>query len=75
MPKRPSLHDLAAEVIRRGHGGHVIRLSVPPTPSERLQLAAARLQRIPIAIMPMPCRTMDEWLQRYDVRFSIKASS
>jgi hypothetical protein len=32
---------------------------------EKLQLAAARLQRTPIAIMPHTCETADEWIQQY----------
>jgi hypothetical protein len=67
---RPSAADIAAEIIRRtatadGRPPYVIRLSDPPTGHERLQLAAARLQRTPIAIMPQRCATMQEWLDRY----------
>jgi hypothetical protein len=43
----------------------VIHLSDPPTAHEQLQLMAARLQTTPIVIMPQPCRTVDEWIQRY----------
>jgi hypothetical protein len=43
----------------------VIRFSEPPTPAERLQLIAARLQQTPIVIMPHPCETIDEWLKTY----------
>jgi hypothetical protein len=70
--------DIAAEIVRRAmasqgapgpDGGagriYVIRLSDPPTASERLQLTAARLMGWPVAIMPMPCRTTAEWLDRY----------
>ncbi len=61
--------DIAAEIIRRVNGTadrppYVIRLSKPPTPSERLQLLAVRLQRTPIVIMPHKCST-DEWMERY----------
>jgi hypothetical protein len=45
--------------------GYVIRLSDPPTPTEQLQLIAARLERRPIAVMPHKCKTVTEWLQRY----------
>jgi hypothetical protein len=57
--------DVAAEIVRRAGRPYVIRLSDPPTPSERLQLTAARLMRWPVAIMPAKCRTIDEWLDRY----------
>jgi hypothetical protein len=43
----------------------VVRLSDPPTPTEQLQLLAARLERRPIAIMPHKCETVEEWIQRY----------
>ncbi len=49
-------------------GGHVVRVSNPPTAREKLQLAAARLQRRPFAIVPHACRTTDEWLQQYASR-------
>jgi hypothetical protein len=70
--RRPAAPDIAAEIVRRvnaaqaGQPLYVIRLSDPPTPQERLQLAAARLQRTPIAIMPQRCATIQEWLARYD---------
>jgi hypothetical protein len=66
VPKRMSakveVRDLAAEIIRRtratagsSDGGdslpYVVRLSDPPTPHERLQLAACRILRHPIAII------------------------
>ena len=41
-------------------GGYVVRLSDPPTTSERLQRSAAAA----IAIMPHKC-SMDEWTARY----------
>jgi len=44
---------------------HVVRLSKPPTPAEQLQLAAAHLLRLPFAIMPTRCETVDEWLRRH----------
>jgi hypothetical protein len=69
--RRPEIRDVAAEIIRRvgeanasTGGGYVVRLSDPPTPQERLQLLAARLQRRPVAIMPHK-RTMEEWIARY----------
>ena len=69
--KTPSPRDIAEEIVRRvasanaeTGGGYVVRVSDPPTPKERLQLLAARLQRRPIAIMPHNCKTMSEWLER-----------
>ena len=63
---------MAAEIARRvgeanaaTGGGYVVRLSKPPTPQERLQLLAARLQGTPFVIMPHKCATMDEWAARY----------
>jgi hypothetical protein len=43
----------------------LVRVSNPPTPAERLLLAAVRLLKSPHAIMPQPC-TMEEWRARYD---------
>jgi len=70
VKKPPSPRDIANEVVRRAAGADgtkacVVRLSDPPTPTERLQLLAARLERRPIAIMPQKCASVDEWLQRY----------
>ena len=62
---RRSLQDIAAEIVRRAPASSVIRLSTPPTPDERLQLLAARLQRRPFVVMPHKCKTVDEWLERY----------
>ena len=62
---RRSLQDIAAEIVRRMPASSVIRLSSPPTPEERLQLLAARLQRRPFVIMPHKCATVDEWMARY----------
>ena len=68
--------DVAAEIIRRaarlanpsGEGDdvlpYVVRLSTPPKPHEQLQLAASRILRRPIAIMPAKCLTVDEWIER-----------
>jgi hypothetical protein len=65
-----AVRDTAAEIVRRvtaanPRGGYVVRLSDPPTPSERLQLLAARLERRPIVLMPPKAKTVDEWLERY----------
>ena len=70
MKKPPTPREIAAEIIRRAAGpdgskSYVIRLSDPPTPGERLQLIAARLERRPIVILPHKCKTMEEWLARY----------
>jgi hypothetical protein len=46
-------------------GCALARLSEPPTPLERLQLMAARLLQRPVAIVPHPCKTTDEWMERY----------
>ena len=69
----PSLQEVGAEIVRRvgeanaaNGGGYVVRLSNPPTPSERFELLAARLERRPIVIMPHKC-TMDEWMARYAI--------
>jgi len=43
----------------------VVRLSNPPRAHERLQLAASRILRRPIAIMPVKCLTVDEWIERF----------
>jgi len=56
-----------AEIIRRAElseGRYVVRVSDPPTAFERLQLLSARLQRRPVAVLPHPCRSMDEWHER-----------
>ena len=69
--RKLTAHDVAAEIVRcvaevnaKTGGGYVVRLSDPPTPGERLQLMAARLERRPIAIMPHKCKTVHEWIQR-----------
>jgi hypothetical protein len=49
---------------------YLIRVSDPPTRFERLQLAAARLTRSPVAIMPHKCKTIDEWMKRYAARLT-----
>jgi len=66
-----ALRDLATEIVRRAVDGdktlpYVVSLSEPPTPKEQLLLAACRLVRQPIAIMPTKCDTVEEWVQRYD---------
>ena len=43
-----------------GAKAYVLRLSDPPTPVERLQLLAARLECRPIAIMPHWCNSIEE---------------
>ena len=71
--RRPTAHDVAAEIVRRATGAdgiksYVVRLSEPPTQGEQFQLLAARLERRPIAIMPHKCSTIEEWLERYGRR-------
>ena len=74
MIRLPDPRDVALELARRvgnvnppGDCGriYVVRISNPVTPVERLQLAAARLQRSPLAIMPHGCETADAWMERY----------
>jgi hypothetical protein len=36
----------------QGNGDYLIHISDPPTPGERLQLMAARLERRPIVLLP-----------------------
>ena len=75
-PKKRSKHsarDIAEEIVRRAIVGepgrerlpYVLHLSDPPTQHQRLQLAAVRLMRHPVAIMPVPCATVQEWVERY----------
>jgi hypothetical protein len=68
--RKPDARTVAAEIVRRvkgpdGRSPYVIRLREPPTPAERLQLIAARLQRTPIVIMPHRCKSAEEWLEKY----------
>jgi hypothetical protein len=78
VPQRRSANvgarDLAAEIIARATAGsadgdgllpYVVRLSDPPTPHERLLLAACQILRHPIAIMPLSCLAVQEWSERY----------
>lgn len=74
MPKRPppQLREVLSEIIRRTGStddalacGHVVRLHIPPTPHERMQLLAARLLKVPIVVMPDKCRTVEEWFEQY----------
>ena len=70
--QRVTAYDVAGEIIRRvtaanaqTGGGYVVRLSKPPTLSERLQLMAAHLERRPIVILPHKCASVEEWIARY----------
>ena len=75
IASKANAQDLAAEIIRRVSAStansdsralpYVIHLSEPPTAEERLQLAACRLMRQPIAIVLGKCLTIEEWVQRY----------
>ena len=58
----PAVRDRGELDVRRVY---VVRAGNPPTQLERLQLRVARLQRSPFAIMPHPCKTMGDWLERY----------
>jgi hypothetical protein len=68
-------HDLAAEIVRRAGGednlGYVVHLSHPPTNRERLLLAAHRLTGKPLAIMPNPCGSVEEWIGCYGPKAAI----
>jgi hypothetical protein len=64
----------ALEIVRREarrSGGPLrgvltlVRVSYPPTQSEKPLLAALRLLHSPHAIMPHQCRSMEEWLAKY----------
>jgi hypothetical protein len=66
---RVDARDLAAEIVRRTAAvdgndcvRYVVRLSNPPTAHERLQLAAARIFHPSIAIMPVKCLSVGEWI-------------
>jgi hypothetical protein len=73
MSKRPGkldARDLASEIVRRctaadGSTRYVVCLSDPPTANEQLQLAAVRILRRPIAIMPAKCLSVGEWIARF----------
>jgi hypothetical protein len=43
----------------------LVRVSDPPIQSEKLLLAALRLLRSPHAIMPHPCKSIQDWLAKY----------
>lgn len=64
-----ALEVVRREAIRSGRSLRgvlsLVRISEPPTQSERLLLAAVGLLKSPHAIMPQPCSTVDEWLRRY----------
>ena len=68
-PAPPNARDLAAELIRRTNStnrcSQIIHLHEPPEARELLQLAAARILRQTIAIVPAKCATIEEWLYRY----------
>ena len=71
--QQPDGRDIAAEIVRRAGlltgdaeaGARIIALSDPPTPLERLQLLAASLQGVPVAVMRRHCMTVEEWVGRY----------
>ncbi len=76
VASKANAQDVAAEIIRRVRAGtansgsrgglpYVVHLSDPPTAEERLQLAACRLMRQPIVIVPGKCLTIEEWVKKY----------
>ena len=70
LRRKPDASDLAAEILRRCEQagvstGYVVCISDPITASERLQLAAPRIQRRPIAILPAKCNSVAEWAARF----------
>jgi hypothetical protein len=76
LDSRPTAAELAAEILRRANASHgdrlpYIKLSDPPTPQERLQLAAATLQGIAVLITEDECMTAEEWEARYCTQDSI----
>jgi hypothetical protein len=66
---RPNARDLMGEIVRRANAtnncSQVIHLHDPPEARELLQLAAARILRQTVAIVPAKCWSVEEWLQRY----------
>jgi hypothetical protein len=67
---RASAGDLTEEIVGRASHGrpdlpYVVCLSDPPTPKEQLLLAACRLMRKPIAVMPAKCETVEECVERH----------
>lgn len=44
---------------------YVVHISDPPTTEERLQLAACRLLRQPIVLVPGKCLSIEEWVEKY----------
>jgi hypothetical protein len=47
------------EIVRCGP--YVVRVSNPRSPSEQVELELARTEGRQIAIMPHPCRSIDDW--------------
>jgi hypothetical protein len=44
---------------------YVVRVSDPRSPSERAELELARSEGRQIAIMPHPCRSIDDWAAKH----------
>jgi hypothetical protein len=76
----PDPRDIALELARRAAPAkisraaapesdqtypYVIHVSHPVTKLEELQLTMARVLGRPVAVMPHPCATAEEWTQRY----------
>ena len=53
------------EIVRCG--AYVVRVSDPRSPSERAELELARTEGRQIAIMPHPCRSIDDWCRTIHV--------
>lgn len=63
---RHNIREVVSEIVRRaGDCSYVIHMDDPPTATQKLQLAACRLLRRPVAIMPARCLSTDEWVERY----------
>jgi hypothetical protein len=70
------VRDVAEELVKRVMAEsvdgrslpYVLHLSDPPTLEDQMRLAACRLMRQPIAIMPEACKTVDEWVERHGCR-------
>ena len=51
------------EIVRCGP--YVVRVSDPRSPSECAELELARREARQIAIMPHPCRSIDDWAAKH----------
>jgi hypothetical protein len=53
------------EFSRKPHGGYVVHVCDPPTPSELAEIERAKTEGRKIALMPHACRTVDDWVAIY----------